>query len=196
MVRRATVSAAGRYGAHLPSRLLEGYQRARSDPAPLDGSDELALIDTRLVEIVGRLTSGETVGAWVRLAGLVTELDQVLAGWESGDDQDEAAYAAFQIARSIVGLVHEAVSDEHAWREIRELIDQRSKLAETERRRRLELDETLTREQTRLFVGAVFEILEQHVTDRTTLAAIAADVGALGAGDVRGAVPRAVARRS
>ena len=56
------------------------------------------------------------------------------------------------------------------------LVEQRRKLVESERRRLVELQQTITVERALVLVGAIAGIIKAHVKDRAMLAAISADL--------------------
>lgn len=62
---------------------------------------------------------------------------------------------------------------------INDLIEQRRKLVETERKRLVDLQQMMTAEQAMLFMSAIVNIVRRHVDDRDILAAISADVDRL-----------------
>ena len=65
-----------------------------------------------------------------------------------------------------------------AWTEIRETVDSR-RLAESERKRLVELNQYITVERATLFARALLESVRAHVTDPAARAAIAADAARL-----------------
>lgn len=62
---------------------------------------------------------------------------------------------------------------------LQQLIEQRRRLVETERKRLVDLQQMMTAEQAMLFLSAVVDIVRRHVSDRNVLAAITADVDRL-----------------
>src|SRR3954452_17185048 len=54
----------GRHSTYLPVRLLAGYQEAERDPELLALRDEIALIDSRLADVLSRVDSGESSRIW------------------------------------------------------------------------------------------------------------------------------------
>src|SRR5262249_61987690 len=45
----------GRYSRYLPANLLETYERTLADPDRIALADELALLDSRIAQLIGRL---------------------------------------------------------------------------------------------------------------------------------------------
>ena len=77
---------------------------------------------------------------------------------------------AFQKLRK---LIREGSGDTWAWREVNSQIALRMKLAESERRRLVELSQTITVEQALLLIGQLTGIINTEVKDPKERAAIA-----------------------
>ena len=55
----------GRYSKYLPDRLVERYEEALNDVELMRLDDEIALVDTKLQDVLERLhQDGEGPGAW------------------------------------------------------------------------------------------------------------------------------------
>jgi hypothetical protein len=72
------------------------------------------------------------------------------------------------------------VSDYEAWREIQALIEQRRKLADSEARRLVVLQQMISAERLTVLLGAIVDIMARHVPDRQVLSKIATDLQRLG----------------
>jgi hypothetical protein len=70
--------------------------------------------------------------------------------------------------------------DYEAWHDVQELIEQRRKLAESETRRLVTLQQMISAEQAMLLIGVVVDIIARHITDRQVLAQITTDLQGLG----------------
>lgn len=68
-------------------------------------------------------------------------------------------------------LVEQPMGTE-AWAEVRDLVEQRRKLVESERKRMLEIQQMMTVTEAVAFVMAVMDVVKRHVADRSALAAI------------------------
>lgn len=157
----------GRYSKYLPGRLLDRYHEAAQDPELLNLREEIALLDARLSDLLTRVDTGEAGKAWhdaqgaqrkVAIAVKTGNTDKLLTGL----DELEAALGA-------------GVGDYQAWAEIQSILDQRRKLAESERKRLVDMQQIVTAEQAMLLVGALLDSVRRNVTDRSALTAIQAD---------------------
>jgi hypothetical protein len=161
-------SKGGRYSRDLPTRLAERYAEALRDAVLLELREEIALLDARLADVLGRVDSGESGAAWAALGRLLGAYRRAQAEGRA----DEAARAVDEIERLIRG----GGRDYAAWAEARSLIDQRRRLVESERRRLVEARQMISVEQAMLFVTALAEAARRHVTDPRVLAAMLADI--------------------
>ena len=159
----------GRYSRDLPTRMASRYQEAQQDPELLALRDEIALLDSRLADVLSRVDTGESGALWAELQ-------------KSWDAYTKAQYSAKPIAEKTADMraaldTHEALlkrgrADYQAWAEIGSLLDRRARFVESERRRYVEMQQLVGLEQVMLFLGAVSDAIRRHVSDRTTLAAL------------------------
>lgn len=173
----------GRYSKFLPSDLLDRYQEARNDPELLELRDELALLDVRAQELAGRLTEG---GEGARIEAALEALVRARVARrrvQAGEDADQARVDLDQALEAIEANLTAANVEARIWEELAVVWEQRRRLVDTERRRLVDLQQYVTAQQALALVRVVVDIVRRHVTDRRTLAAIAADVRGATNGD-------------
>lgn len=167
--------ATGRHSKYLPARLLDRYHAAAADPDLLALHDELALLDTRLNELLERVDSGESGQRW----------EQVIVAWNAylaAADGVEKVKARF----AIDAILEAVATDFAAWAEIHTIIEQRRKVSESEQKRLVAMSQMVTAEQAMTFVAALQASIrqrsEQHIpadTRRAFLRDVAADMALL-----------------
>lgn len=158
----------GRYSKHLPTRLAARYGEALADPDLLHLRDEVGLIGTRIGELVERIDSGESAQRWKALQAAYTDLQDAT---RSGDKP------AFVAAMASLGHAIEAGGQDYqTWREIVELAEARRKLAESERKRLVEMQQMISSERAMILLAAITDVVRRNVSDPSTLAAISADL--------------------
>lgn len=167
----------GRYSRYLPERLLERYEQSRSDPDILAFRDELALTDARLLELIQRLGTGESGNLWLLLDSQYRDL---MALWDEGDT-DGIGQALTRLGR----LIQQGATERSQWGEINEAIEQRRRIAESERRRLVDLQQSITAERAMVMISIILQTIRRHVVDRATLSAISDDLRALTVADPR-----------
>ncbi len=162
----------GRYSKYIPKRLTERYELSVTDPELLNLSEEIALVDGRIADILGRVDSGESGRLWDDLSGKRKEfLDAQRHG-----EQERMADALKEILDTI-GRGH---ADFHAWMEVVNLIERRRRLVESEQKRRIAMSLLVKIEYA---VGAMNEIADsvreavlEHVEDGDARRRILGDV--------------------
>ncbi len=161
----------GRYSRYLPARLAGRYAEAQADGALLELRDDIALVDSRLADLLGRVDSGESGALWQSLMAARSDL---LAYRRAGDNVRMAE--ALNLILELIGQGH---ADYRAWGEVAQVLEQRRRLVESERKRLIELQQTITVEKAMLLIGAIGGIIKAHVQEREVLAKISAEITAL-----------------
>jgi hypothetical protein len=161
----------GRHSKYLPTRLRERYQEALDDPELIALNDEIALIDARLAELLGRIDSGESMSVWEKLRKAYQALREAQAAKDVAGTVD---------ALNVLGdMIERGGRDDETWNQIYYLLDQRRKLTESERKRRVDMQQMVTAERLTILMTAVQDAIRRNVHDRDTLSAISADIRAL-----------------
>lgn len=178
----------GRYARSLPERLAERYHEAASDPELLSLREDVALLDTRLSQLIGRAESGESTEAWKRVQKALKDLRKA----EAGGKQDRKKEARFALEDAI----ESGGTDLEVWTEIGAHLERRRKLTESERKRLVDMEQMVRADQAMSFVAALVASVRKHVEDPRTLAAISADISAIVHQDVSGGGQGALSRAS
>lgn len=156
----------GRYSRHLPERLLARYEEAQTDADLLVLRDEVALVDARLAELLGRVDTGESAGRWHAAQVAFAELQKART------KSDAKAFAAAM--DELEGILIKG-NDFGLWNEITSLLGTRKQLVESERKRLVEMQQVITAERAMVLLTTVVDIIRTHVTDRDTLAVISSE---------------------
>lgn len=155
----------GRHTRYLPDRLIEGYETALKDEALLDLKSEVALLDARMGELLGRIDRGESAEAWQTAQTAFIDMQDALRA-------NDAASVTHAMNRLDAILTAAPTGDQAVWDAIQELIQQRRKLVDTERKRLLAMQQFITREQALTLIAALSGILREEVKDPYVLARI------------------------
>lgn len=154
-----------RYSEVIPDRLGARYVDSLTDPELLNLTEEIALLDSHLGDVLRRTERGEAGQLWLELKDL----------WE-GFKEARTAGDADGMARVLDGmgrLIDRGAVDALAWREVRDILRDRERLVASERKRRVEIQAMLDIRQGVAFVERVLAAVERHVSDRQALAEIA-----------------------
>lgn len=161
----------GRYSKYLPERLLGRYHEAAQDTQLLELSHEIALLDSRLADLLTRVDSGEAGKLWEKARRLNQDIQKSVHGENYGN----LLVASLELDRTI----GDAMLDHEAWYEIHAVIDQRRKLAESERKRLVEADQMVKADKALTLAMALLSAVKENVTDRGTLTNIQASFNKL-----------------
>jgi hypothetical protein len=153
---------------YLPARLAQHYLAAENDPHLLSLRNDIALMDTRLIDLLGRVDTGEAGRHWAKLNQAWTEFKRA----KRRDDDDALAIALDNLEQ----LITTGHADYTAWAEIAQAVEQRRKLVESERRTLVDLQQMITAERATKLIAAFTGIVKEYVDDRRTFNAIAADI--------------------
>jgi len=168
----------GRYSKVLPAGLAERYEAALDDQEILAMRDEIALLDTRLTDLVGGLTVGTSRELWKNLRTAYGELRSALAQ----QDPDAANIAMLTLGSAITN----GSKERETWDEVYTLLEQRRKLTESEAKRLIQMQQVITAEQAMILLARVQQAIVENVTDKRALAAIAAEFRELVLAPARG----------
>lgn len=157
----------GRYSKSLPTRMAGRYEQAVRDTELLALREDVALLDARLEDVLGRVDTGESGHLWQQLIDAKHEYFKA-----KPKDKDHALTL-------LLRLIEEGAADYAAWDDVRSLLDQRRRLVESERKRLVDMQQTLTVEKAMLLVGAIAGIIRSHVSDTAVLQAISTDLDRL-----------------
>lgn len=112
----------GRHSRHLHPGLLERYAESLTDTQLVALKDEIAMLDVRTGELVGRLETGESEILWEEARRLIKAVQANRGGPEAAAHLKDL----FEIIERGAGL-------ESSWSELREIFQDRRKLTESER---------------------------------------------------------------
>lgn len=151
----------GRYSKVLPTRLLDRYHEGLNDRDLLALTDEIAVVNARLGELVGQLDGGGQEEKWEAIT--------------MGLDFCDAAIQAKDMPRLLGHLaamrevVRQGQADGLLWEEIGNWMERARKLRETEQRRLVAMQQVITSEQAMVLVAALTMAVRTHVHDVDTL---------------------------
>lgn len=158
----------GRYSKYLPKELGIMADDFASDPNRLDQTAQMAILDAMLVETLKDYTMGGGGSVW----------DELM---KKREDYNRAK--ARQDTKSMVGMVNEIMEMISAGytrflasREAREIIDDRRKLTESERKRRIEEQSMIPVDQVILLLSKIGDSIKRHVPDESARGAVYQDV--------------------
>jgi len=152
----------------MPGRLLEKYQEALSDPDLRKIDTDLALVESRLADLLTRVDTGEAGELWNKARRANDEIRKALNNENYG--------SVVQYSTELDRLIGEGIGDYQAWDQIKDLIEQRRKLLDSEAKQLTAMGQMITAMQAMTLVAALVQTVKRYVTDRDILAAIQNDI--------------------
>lgn len=160
-----------KYRAIFSGGALDHYEASREDPRYIELREEIALLDTLVIEELMAAKVGEGGALW-------EELSQAWERFRQADPHRDASTAGRGLRR-VGEIIEEGASRHAARREAVDLVERKRRLSETERRRLVDEERMITETRVLAFVGALVAIVNQHVPERERRAAISADIARL-----------------
>ena len=158
----------GRFSTHLPTRMLENYEEAASDPELLELKSAIALTQARIVDLIRRADTGESGHAWDQLAKLK---EQFLKAQDT-DTQH-------RVLGELLDSIDKSKGDFHTWREVFDLVEKQRRLTDSEAKRIERMGQYITYEQGVVLITRLLTVIRKHVKDQSVLNAIADEVRAM-----------------
>jgi hypothetical protein len=153
----------GRYSKDIPANLSASYRTALSDPALLNFDEDVALLQSMVLDALRRADTSESAAAWKAAKSMF--LAMIDAMTEGDLDGTLKAREALRL------ILVENVAKYAARDEAIDLILKKSKLANDERKRRIEQQQMIAVERVMILLTAVIAGLKESVgkyTDRDT----------------------------
>jgi hypothetical protein len=165
----------GRWSSKLPHRLLERFEEAFGDRQLLELTAEIALLDTFIDDLLGKLDTGESGPLWSALKKAWGQVEAF---------KDDPLF--FAVSLDEVGrLIKRGFDDQVLRVEITSLLQQRRVLVESQRKREVEAKQTITLNEALALIKAIGESVQRNVSDPKALTAIQSDIVFFTGGGVR-----------
>ena len=142
---------------YLPKRLKARYEQSIGDPDLLNLNAEIALTDTRIAELLENLETGDVEHRWNKLAEAYGSLD----GAAQAEDVKSWQEAHAELGR----IIKSGVDSYAAWGQLNVLLETRRKLVETERKRRVEMQNMITAEQAMMLLREMMTVIHETVPE-------------------------------
>lgn len=119
----------GRYSQYMPKAMLVDYQAGLQDPDLLELTEQIALIDARVVGLLGKLQGKDSGRAWAQLSKLWKDFVRAM---NEGD-----AVRVQSLRNEITAVVERGAGEWAQWEELGRQVDRLARLKKEERERRL-----------------------------------------------------------
>lgn len=154
----------GRFSEYMPADVQRLYEEALSNPDLLEMSDHIALLEGRVKEVLQILKEEEVVPRWSILREIFQGfMTAVLTG-----DEDEKVAAL----EAINEMFDAGEKFDRTWATVQDTQEQLRKIADTEIKRRKELQLMVPIERVLVLMGAVATAVKRHVTNPAEIQAV------------------------
>lgn len=163
----------GKYSKLLRRDILRHYFHSLQQEDMYTQRDEIALLDARISLLSEQLSNADGIRLYEQMVEVKIELEELV-------DKDEVSkkdLSAFSSRMS--DLLTEAKGERRRWREIYDVMEVRRRLIESDRKRMLEQQEYLTKQQAQVLVATLINVLHKNIPDAITLRNIAAEFDAI-----------------
>ncbi len=158
----------GRYSKYLPLGLLTQFNQAKSDEELLSLKDEIALMDTRVGDLLTQLDAQPPEERWEKVKLIVGSMRAAMSR--------NQVHQLAPLIDALDALALQGASQKETWQTIIQTVDERRKLVEGERKRLVEMQQVITAENAMVLVTALASAVKKHVTDRDTLTKISREL--------------------
>ena len=160
----------GKYSRDLPMRLIERYENSLKDDELIELNNEIAVIESRIGDLLTRVETGESGLLWKKTKDLYIDIK------DSVKRNDQVAFARY--LNDLGKIINSGMGDYKNWEEVVRTIDVKRKLTESHRKALNEKQQMMTSEQAMILLAFVVSVIKKHVTDQKTLAAISSEIQA------------------
>ncbi len=148
------------FSKYFPSKKLgKIFARSFEDPELTRSRKDLAIVETRLVELIQSLNTQQNGSLWTQLRSKHRELKR----------SKPTSTKAANLFKEIGELVERGSNDSLIWNEIAKQIDLRRRLLDSETKRIHVAHQVMTAEEVRMLIDSVANLIRDHVKDRQTL---------------------------
>lgn len=140
----------------------------KKDAELLHLTNEIALVDTRMSELLDSLSEESGTQLWKRLKRHVNYYKRAVRSRHAKDAQEHLD--------KLFDLIEDGADEYAKWASIMDMIEHRRRVVESERKRMVEMQQMITTQQAMVFLAAVTASVKKHVSDRKALVGIAADL--------------------
>lgn len=155
----------GRHSKYMPTELLRVYDETTQDPQLLSLRAEIALMDALLAGLLPKLDTGESGKAWDTVKKLVKE---VRVAYQKMDDA-----RVMETLHDMEDLANQRILHYETHKEIKDTVDSRRRLVETETKISMQNERAISVEQLMLLMSQVLGVIQSVVTDDKQRYAIA-----------------------
>jgi len=152
----------GRYSkVKLPDGFLEKFEEQKNDTELLAISEDIMLLNARLVELLEKINNEESEERWAK----TKEQYKLLVDGLNRKDQVSQRAALAELGH----LLRDGDKDYMVWNDIIRTMNARNRMVAQETKRRLEMHALVSADQVMSFVATIMHAIKAHVKDPVAL---------------------------
>lgn len=159
----------GRYSKSIPDRLVGRYEQALADEKRHDLRDEISLSEAKVDDLLSRMDSGESDGAWLHLRDLAQRLRR------AGNEATRRSLLA-----ELLSVITVGADEALAWSDVDRWTARKQRLVESDMRVAQVKQQMVSAEEVMTLVAAILDAIRTHVEDQDTRAALARELRSIG----------------
>ena len=165
----------GRHSKYLPAELDRLYQEALTNPDLVEMSDHIALLEARMNQVLALAKEGEPAPRWQDLADAFATVETHLLSGDLG--KFVPALEAFH------KVLDAGMKWDTTWSQVIGIMEQLRKMADTEIKRKKELNQMVPVERVVILMAALGTAVKRHVKDPEQIAAVYRELAVLHGAD-------------
>jgi hypothetical protein len=147
----------GERSKHMQGDMATRYERSLQDTELLNLRRDLAMMETRIHDLMDTVNIGESRTAWNELQAAGQEFNRLWHGRQLAQSQQQLLV--------ILDLIDHGSERANGWDELQRTIELRRKLSETETKRLVALKQFVTAERAMTLIEDVMEVIKRNVLD-------------------------------
>jgi hypothetical protein len=159
----------GRHSRFLPAQMAELYEDALTNPDLLDMSDHIALLEARIQSVLNESADGDPAPRWSEVNEMFDQLTTDTLQGKSAVESLEKISARLQ-----AGMVWD-----RTWDQVTNTMEQLRKVADTEVKRRKELNMMVPIERVVILMASVARAVKRNVTSPAEIDAVMRELASL-----------------
>lgn len=167
----------GRRSMTLPRRMLSDFQDALTDETLLSLRGDIALVDSRLTDLLRRVDTGEAGSLWRQARVAMTKFK---AARESSSMEPETKRRVMaESLDELESIILRGNSDYKAWDEVLRAVNERRRLIESEHKRAVAMGQMMTADAVLTLIDSINRVIQDTIQDGELRAKVATGIMSL-----------------
>lgn len=157
----------GRHSKYLPGDYAGAYKQSMKDPDLLNLRSEIALVDSRIINLLEALNKDSATKAWSEIKVTWQEFienQRILNNAQATETQRTNAQGKVAMAlRSMNEIIETGAHEQDTWDKLFEATEQRRRLTSSEAKRLSDMNQFITAEKAMALTYAVLDIVRRSI---------------------------------